>query len=42
MTRGSSLSSCLEVFDSVAPEVGLEPTTHRLTAAPEGVQLDDN
>jgi hypothetical protein len=29
-------------LNNLAPEVGLEPTTLRLTAAPEAVQFDDN
>jgi len=28
-------------LNSLAPEVGFEPTTLRLTAAPEAVQFDD-
>jgi hypothetical protein len=36
------VNSCLYLFEMLAPEVGLEPTTLRLTAALEGVQFDGN
>ena len=40
--RGSQLRLPRSVLNNLAPEVGLEPTTPRLTAAPEAVQFDDN